>query len=111
MLTYNITNRVETQRKLKWRQALRIATQSPESWTRKAAEWNLVFITLTQTKRRAGKPRQKMERRLVNDFVKDEETEAAQSNVLKNSNTWLIVAKNVYEWEKERQYTKHVVDD
>ena len=28
MLTYNIINWIETQKKLKWRQALRIATQS-----------------------------------------------------------------------------------
>ena len=40
MLTYNVTNWIETQKKLKWRQALRIATQSKERRTRKAAEWN-----------------------------------------------------------------------
>ena len=44
MQRYNITNWVETQKKLKWRQALRIATQSPDRWTRKAAEWNLGLI-------------------------------------------------------------------
>ena len=40
MLTYSITHWVETQEKLKWRQALRIATQCQERWTTKVAEWN-----------------------------------------------------------------------
>ena len=36
MLIFNITNWVETQKKLKWRQALRIAAQSSDRWTRKS---------------------------------------------------------------------------
>ena len=48
----------------------------------------------------------------MNDFVKDEETEATQSNDLKNNKTLLFIAKNIYEWEKkERQYVTHVIDD
>ena len=48
----------------------------------------------------------------LNDFVKDEATEATQSNDLKNKTTWFVTAKNVYEWEKkERQYAKHVIND
>ena len=48
----------------------------------------------------------------MNDVVKDEETEATQSNVPKNDNTWLITVKNIYEWEKEpRQYAQHFIDD
>ena len=44
--------------------------------------------------------------------MKDDETEATQSNDLKNNNTWLVGAKNVYEWGKiERQYPKHVIGD
>ena len=56
MLTYNITNWVETQKKPKWRQAHRIATQNQEIWTRKAAEWNSGLIISTRTQRRAGRP-------------------------------------------------------
>ena len=49
LLTYNITNWVETQKKLKWRHALRITTQSPDRWTRKAAEWTPGLIISTRT--------------------------------------------------------------
>ena len=80
MLTYNITNWVETQKNLKWRQALRIATQNPDRWTRKAAEWNPVLTIPTKTRRRAGRPAKRWEDDL-NGFVKDEETEATQSNL------------------------------
>ena len=48
MLTYNNTNWVETQRKLKCREALRIATPNPDRWTRKAAEWNPGLIISTK---------------------------------------------------------------
>ena len=60
-LRCNITNWVETQKKLKWRQALRIATQSPDRWTRKAAEWNPGLIISTKTERRAVRPAKRWE--------------------------------------------------
>ena len=111
MLTYNITNWVDTQKILKWRQALRIATQNRDRRTRKAAEWNPRLIISTKTQKRAGRPAQRWEDDL-NDSVKGEETEATHSNELENNDTWLITAKNIYEWEKkERQYAKHVIDD
>ena len=48
----------------------------------------------------------------LNDFVKDEETEATQSNDLKPITHGLLLRKKVYEWEKkERQSAKHVNDD
>ena len=48
----------------------------------------------------------------LNDFVKDEATEATQSNDLKNNTLWLVPAKNVYEWKKkERHCAKHVAND
>ena len=48
----------------------------------------------------------------LGEFVKDEETQTTQRNDLKNNNTWLTAAKNIYVWEKkEKQYTKHVIDD
>ena len=57
MLTYNITNWVETWKKLKWREALRLATQSPDRWTRRAAEWNPgpVMSRITQRRFAAAK--------------------------------------------------------
>ena len=56
MLTYNITDWVETQKKLKWRQALRIATQSLERRTRRAAERNPGLIVSTRTQKKPGRP-------------------------------------------------------
>ena len=108
--TYNITNLVETHQKFIWRQALRTSSQGQEQWTRKAAEWNPTLLISTMTQRRARRPAKRWESDLK-EFVKDEETEATQSNDLKNSNTWLVIAMNIYEWEKkERQYTKHIID-
>ena len=63
MLTHNITNWVETQRKLKRRQALRIATPNPDRWTRKAAEWNLGLIISTKDSMESRKTSQDMGRR------------------------------------------------
>ena len=71
MLTYNITSWVETQKKLKCRQALRIATPNPDRWTRKAAEWNPGLIISTKTQWRAGRPAKRWEDDL-DDFVKGE---------------------------------------
>ena len=58
MLTCNITNWVETE-KLKRRQALRMATQSHDRWTREAAEWNpgLFISTKTQKKEEQHQPK------------------------------------------------------
>ena len=83
MLTYNITTWVETQKKLKLRQTLRIPTQSQERWTRKAAEWDPGLINPSTTQRRAGRPAKRWEDDW-NEIVKDEETEATQSKDLKN---------------------------
>ena len=73
--------------KLKWRHALRHPTQSKERWTRKAAEWNPGLDKSSNTQRRAGRPAKRWEDDL-NDFVKAEATETAQSNDLKNDTTW-----------------------
>ena len=85
-------------------------TQSQEMWTRRDAEWNPGLIILTRTQRKAWRPAKRWEDD-SNEFVKDEVIKATQRNALKNNNTWLVAAKNVYEWEKERQYPKHVIDD
>ena len=49
-------NCVGTHKNLKRRQALRIATQSPDRWTRRAADWNPGLIISTRTQREAGRP-------------------------------------------------------
>ena len=69
MLTYNITTRVEPQKELKWRRALRIATQSPDRWTWKTVEWNLGLIISTKTQRRAGRAK-RWEDDLIDWFCK-----------------------------------------
>ena len=84
---------VETQKKLS-------CGSPPKAQTRKAAERNPGLVTSTKTQRRAGRPAKRWEDD-VNEVVKDEETEASQSNDLKNNNTWLVVVQHVYEWEEE----------
>ena len=56
---------------------------------------------LGKTQRRAGRLAKRWEDDL-NDFVKDEETEATQSKDLKGHKTWLVTAMNIYEWEKKK---------
>ena len=66
-------NWVETQKKKsKCRQALRIATQSQERWTRRGAEWNPGLVISTRTQRKAERPAKRWEDD-VNEFVRDEE--------------------------------------
>ena len=74
MMTRNITDWVETLRKLKWRQALRITTQSSDRWTRKAAEWNPGLVISTRPQRKTGRPAKRWEDDL-NEFVTAEETQ------------------------------------
>ena len=94
-------NWVETQKKLKWRRALRIAH----------TEWNPGLIMSTRTERKAGRPAKRWEDDL-NEFVTEEDTEATQSNDRKNNNTWLTAARNVHEWKKERKhYAQQSIDE
>ena len=67
-------------------------SRSVESGAHSVWTWSL---------RRAGRPANRWEDDL-NDFVKDEDTEATQSNDLNHKNTWLIIA-NIYEWEKKKE--------
>ena len=80
---------------------MRIATQSEERWTRRAAEWNPGLMISERTQQKAGRLTKKWEDDL-NEIVKEEEeaTETTQSNDLKNKNTFLIAARNVNEWKK-----------
>ena len=84
---------IQKKLKLKWRYALRNATQSKQRWTRKAAEWNPGLDKSTNAQRRARILAKRWEDDL-NDFVKAEATETAQSNDLKNDTTWFQAATN-----------------
>ena len=88
---------METQKKLQWRQAPRIATLSQERWTGQAGEWNPGLNKSKKTKK-AGRPAKRWEDDLTSSF-----TEATQSNDLKNDTTWLAAAKNADDWKKERK--------
>ena len=65
-----------TQRKMKWRLAMRIATSPSERWLIKAAEWNPELSSKYRTNRSIGRPRKRW-RDDINEFLKqvDNETE------------------------------------
>ena len=52
-----------TQRKMKWRLAMRIATSPNERWLIKAAEWNPELSSKYRTNRSIGQTKKKMGRR------------------------------------------------
>ena len=108
MLTYNITNWAEAQKQLNWRQALGIATQSQERWTRKATEWNPGLVIPTRTQRRAGRPAKRWEDD-SNEFVKDEYTEATQSNDLKKMIHSLLLQKTSTNGKREKDNTPNTL--
>ena len=111
MQTCNITNWIETRRKLKWRQAMRIATQHEENETEELPRGTQDLSFQQEPKRKAGRPAKRWEDDL-NEFVIVEETETTQSNDLKNNDTWLIAARHVIEWKKtDKQYAQQSVDD
>ena len=105
-LTYGTTNWIETPKKLRWRQAQRIAT-TKEIWTTKAAEWNPGLDKSTKTQKKAGGPTKRWEDDL-NDFVKDEATGATQSNDLKNDTARLAAATNADDW-KNREREQYMI--
>ena len=58
-----------TQRKMKWRLAMRIATSPNERWFIKAAEWNPELSSKCRTNRAIGRPRKRREDD-INEFLK-----------------------------------------
>ena len=91
--TYNITHWIETQRNLKWRQAM----HCEERWARRAAERNPGLMISTRTQGKATRRTRRWEDDL-NEFVKEERTETTQSNDLRNSKRSRM--------EKERKTTR-----
>ena len=62
MRAANIPFWIETQRKMKWRVAMRIAAHPESRWTKKAASWNPGTSIEAKANRRVGRPRKKLGR-------------------------------------------------
>ena len=100
-----------TQRKVKWRLAMRIATSQKERWLIKAAEWNPELSSKYRTNRSIGRPRKRWEDD-INEFRKQIEDET--ENLTENSNhinkNWINTAKDRGRWTLlEENYTKNSV--
>ena len=72
-----------TQRKMKWRLAMRIATSPSERWLIKAAEWNPELSSKYRTNSYIGRPRKRWEDD-INEFLK--QTEDETENLTESSN-------------------------
>ena len=99
-----------TQRKMKWRLAMRIATSPSEKWLIKAAEWNPELGSKYRTNRSIGRPRKRWED--INEFLKQIEDET--ENLTESSNHinkhWINTAKDRGRWTLlEENYTKNSV--
>ena len=68
-----------TQRKMKWRLAMRIATSPNQRWLSKAAERNLEVSSKYRTNRSIGRPRIRWEDE-INEFLKQMEDETEKSD-------------------------------
>ena len=61
----------DSQKKMKWKLALRIATSPSDRWLRKIAEWNPELSSRYRTNRAIGRPRKRWEDD-TNEFLKQE---------------------------------------
>ena len=96
-----------TQRKMKWRLAMRIATSPSERWLTKAAEWNPELSSKYRTNRSIGRPRKRWEDD-INEFLKqvEEETENLTESSNQINKTWINTAKDRGRWTLlEENYT------
>ena len=100
-----------TQRKMKWRLAMRIATSQTERWLTKAAEWNPELSSKYWTNRSIGRRRKRWEDD-INEFLKQIEDET--ENLTESSNhinkNCMNTAKDRGKWTLlEQNYTKSSV--
>ena len=93
---------IETERKMEWRLAMRIASLPETRWTKKAARWNPALSVGTKAYRAVGRPKRWEDE--VNQFLKPEETDETKGNGIKNNDTWIWVAK-------DQEKGKHMEDD
>ena len=64
---------------------------------------------LTRSQRTARRPAKRWED-VLNEFVKDEETQTTHSNDLKNNHTWSLLQK-IYEQERKENNTRSTVEE
>ena len=96
-----------TQRKMKWRLSMRIATSPNERWLIKAAEWNPELSSKYRTNRSIGRPRKRWEDD-INEFLKqvEEETENLTESSNHTNKNWIKTAKDRGRWTLlEENYT------
>ena len=98
-----------TQRKIKWRLAMRIALSPSERWLIKAAEWNPGLSSKYRTNRAIGRPTKRWEDD-INEFLKQVEEEA--ENLTESSNqinkTWINTAKDSGRWTLLEEITQRI---
>ena len=100
-----------SQRKMKWRLAMKIATSQKERWLIKAEEWNPELSSKYRTKRSIGRRRKRWEDD-INEVLKQIEDET--ENLTESSNhinqNWIDTAKDRGRWTLlEENYTKNSV--
>ena len=96
-----------TQRKMKWRLAMRIATSPSERWLIKTAEWNPELSSKYRTNSSIGRPRKRWEDD-INEFLKqiEDETEILTESSNQINKTWINTAKDRGRWALlEENYT------
>ena len=88
-----------TQRKMKWRLAMRIATSLKERWLIKAAEWNPKLSSKYRTNRSIGRPTKRWEDD-INEFLKQivDETEILTESSSQIRKNWINTAKDRGRW-------------
>ena len=100
-----------TQRKMKWRLAMRIATSQKERWLIKAAEWNPELSSKYRSNRSSGRPGKRWEDD-INEFLKQTEDETENQTDSSNhiNKSWINTAKDRGRWTLlEENYTKNSV--
>ena len=88
-----------TQRKMKWRLAMRIATSQKERWLIKAAEWNPELSSKYRTNRSIGRPRKRWEDD-IHEFLKqiEDETENLTESISQIKKNWINTATDRGRW-------------
>ena len=97
----------KTQKKMKWRLGMRIATSPSERWLIKAAEANPELSSKYRTNRAIVRPKKRWEDD-VNEFLKlaEDETENFTENSSQINKTWINKAQDRGRWTSlEEKYT------
>ena len=100
-----------TQRNMKWRLVMRIATSPSERWLTKAAEWNPELSSKYRTNRSIGRPRKRWEDD-ISEFLEQSEdtTEILTESSNHINKNWINTAKDRGRWTLlEENYTKNSV--